>query len=70
VAQSEVIAVIQAVPGVVATRLTGFSREDVQSDLPEFLIAAAPEAGERGTVAGAELLQIDAASLVGLGRWP
>jgi predicted phage baseplate assembly protein len=70
VAQSEVIAAIQAVPGVVATRLTEFSREDVQSDLPEFLIAAAPEAGERGTVAGAELLQIDAASLVGLGRWP
>ncbi|MGH7062542.1 MAG: putative baseplate assembly protein [Stellaceae bacterium] len=70
VAQSEVVAAIQAVPGVVAVRLTEFSREDVQSNLPEFLIATAPVAGERGIVAGAELLQIDVLSLVGLGRWP
>jgi predicted phage baseplate assembly protein len=70
VAQSEIIAAIQAVPGVLATRLTDFSREDVHSDLPEFLIAAAPQAGDRNTVEGAELLLIDPLSLAGLERWP
>jgi predicted phage baseplate assembly protein len=70
VAQSEVIAAIQAVPGVLATRLTGFTREDVQTDLTEFLIAAAPLTGERGAVEGAEMLLIDPLSLTQVERWP
>jgi hypothetical protein len=70
VAQSEVIAAIQAVPGVLATRLTGFTREDVQTDLTEFLIAAAPLTGERSAVEGAEMLLIDPLSLTQVERWP
>jgi predicted phage baseplate assembly protein len=70
VAQSEVLAAIQAVPGVVAARLTGFSREDVHTDLPEFLLAAAPQTGDRNVLAGAEVLQIDPLSLAAVERWP
>lgn len=69
VTHSEVIAAIQAVPGVVAVRLTGFSREDSVTVLPDFLTAAAPQAGARGTVDGAELLMIDPLSLSLLERW-
>ena len=59
---------IQAVPGVTALRLTKFTREDAAYDLPEFLIAAAPRPGERGTTEGAELLLIDPLRLSGLGQ--
>ena len=69
VTQSEVIAAMQAVPGVIAVRLTSFTREDVTSVLPDFLIAASPQTGTRGTVEGAELLLIDPLSQTLLERW-
>jgi predicted phage baseplate assembly protein len=70
VAQSEVIAAIQAVPGVQGTRINRFSRADVLSVLPDNLPAAAPQAGARGVVAGAELLLIDPLSLASVEQWP
>jgi hypothetical protein len=73
VAQSQVIEIIQGTAGVVAVQLTDFSREDEPSGglpLPEFLIAAAPQAGTRGPAVAAELLLIDVASLQALGVWP
>lgn len=69
VVQSEVVAAIQAVPGVQATRLSLLTRADIPTVLPDFLAAAAPQAGARGTVVGAEMLLIDPASLGGLGQW-
>ena len=45
VAQSEVIAAIQPVAGVVGVRLTRFTRADVATLLPEFLPASAPQSG-------------------------
>ena len=68
VTQSEVLAVIQAVPGVTALRLTASRARIAASDLPEFLIAAAPRPGERGATEGAELLLIDPLTLSGLGQ--
>src|SRR6185437_8275597 len=70
VAQSEVIAAIQAVPGVQGARLNRFSRADVVSVLPDNLPAAAPQAGARGVVAGAELLLLDPLSLPSVEQWP
>jgi hypothetical protein len=69
VTQSEIVAAIQAVPGVVAVRLTLLTREDSSTILPDFLTAAAPEAGERTAVAGAELLLIDPLLLNQLEQW-
>jgi hypothetical protein len=69
VTQSEIVAAIQAVPGVVAVRLTRLTREDSSTILPDFLTAAAPEAGERTAVAGAELLLIDPLLLNQLEQW-
>jgi hypothetical protein len=64
VAQSEVIAVIQQTPGVIAVEMTIFSRqgEPASSPLSPVLLAASPTAGQQGTPAGAELLTIDPAS--------
>ncbi len=70
VAQSEVIAAIQALPGVQGVRLNRFSRADVASVLPDNLPAAAPQAGARGVVAGAELLLLDPLSLPSVEQWP
>jgi hypothetical protein len=70
VVQSEVIAAIQAVPGVQASRLSLFTRSDIPIVLPDFLAAAAPQTGARGTLTGAEMLLIDPLSLTGLGPWP
>jgi predicted phage baseplate assembly protein len=70
VAQSEVVAAIQAVPGVQGVKLNRFSRADIASVLPEFLPAAAPLAGARGVVAGAELLLLDPLSLPSVEQWP
>ncbi|MBN9559408.1 MAG: putative baseplate assembly protein [Alphaproteobacteria bacterium] len=70
VAQSEVIAAMQAVPGVQGVKLSHFSRADIASALPDVLPAAAPLAGARGVIAGAELLLIDPLSLPSVEQWP
>jgi hypothetical protein len=70
VVQSEVIASIQSVPGVQAAKLSLFTRADIPTVLPDFLAAAAPQTGGRGTVIGAEMLLIDPLSLTGLEQWP
>jgi hypothetical protein len=69
VAQSEVVAAIQSVPGVLAVQLTTFSREDQTTSLLAYLAAASPQPGERGTILPAEMLMIDPASLTGLVPW-
>src|SRR5262249_51812519 len=53
VTQSDVLATIQAVAGVTAVNLTSFTREDAAAALPDFLIAAAPQSGDRGAPIGA-----------------
>jgi hypothetical protein len=70
VVQSEIIAAIQSVSGVQATRLSLFTRADIPTVLPDFLAAAAPQTGARGTVIGAEMLLIDPLSLASLEQWP
>jgi hypothetical protein len=70
VAQSEVIAAMQAVAGVQGVRLTRFSRADEPSGLADFLPAATPEQGEQGALAGAEMLTVDPLALTGLVQWP
>jgi len=64
VAQSEVIAVIQAVPGVIAVELNIFNVQGDQpvSPLPPVLLAASPVAGTQGEPAGAQMLTLDPAS--------
>jgi hypothetical protein len=69
VTQSEVLAAIQAVRGVTAVRLTDFTREDAAALLPDFLVAAAPQPGDRGVTRGAELLLIDPLTLPQLRQW-
>ncbi|HYM73663.1 MAG TPA: putative baseplate assembly protein [Stellaceae bacterium] len=71
VAQSEVIAAIQAVRGVEGVRLSGFGLAGaaVAPGLPDFLPAAAPRTGARGAVTGAQMLLIDPLSLTALVRW-
>jgi hypothetical protein len=58
VALSEVIAVIQKVPGVVAVDVDEFYRSDQQSSRQDFLPAAAPQCGVDAPF-GAELLTLD-----------
>lgn len=70
VAQSEVIAAIQPVRGVLGVRLTRFTREDVATLLPAFLPAAAPQSGLQGAVVGAETLLVDPLSVNSLELWP
>jgi predicted phage baseplate assembly protein len=66
VAQSEVIAVIQQTPGVIAVELTAFNPQGkppaVGAPLQSVLPASAPMAGQQGTPSGAEMLLIDPAS--------
>ena len=59
VALSEAIAMIQAVPGVVAVDVDKFYRFGETEDWQPRLAAAAPQAGADGTVAAAELLLLD-----------
>lgn len=66
VAQSEIIALIQQTPGVIAVELTAFNRQGepptVNGQLRTVLLAALPVAGQQGTPAGAEMLLLDPAS--------
>ncbi len=65
---SEVIAVMQAVPGVVALDLDKLYRSDAgTATLETRLLAALPETGSTGDTAAAELLTLDAAPLDKLG---
>lgn len=65
VAQSEIIAVIQQTPGVIAVQLTGFNLQGQPTPsgtpLPTVLLASAPAAGQQGTPTGAQMLLIDPA---------
>jgi hypothetical protein len=64
VAQSEIIAVIQQVPGVVAVEITTFYRADLgpsSGALPSYLPAASPITGQEGSMQAAELLLLDPA---------
>jgi len=72
VAQSEVVAAIQSVSGVQGTKLTAFALAGAAppAQLPDYLPAAAPQMGARGTVTGAQMLLIDPLSLPDLVQWP
>jgi hypothetical protein len=69
VSQSEIIAVIQQTPGVIAVELTIFNRQGAPAPatLPAVLLAASSIAGEQGTPSGAELLLLDSGSQGNLG---
>lgn len=66
VAQSEIVALIQQTPGVIAVEMTIFNRQGqlrlFGAQLPTVLLAASPSAGQQGTPSGAEMLLIDPAS--------
>jgi hypothetical protein len=63
---SEVIAVVQEVPGVVALTLDGFARTgDTPSPPAQYVNAAAPTLGGAGLI-GAELLTLEPGSLPGV----
>jgi len=64
---SEVIAAVQAVPGVVAVDISKLYRADAAATLETRLLAALPETLSNGDVAAAELLTLDPAPLDGLG---
>jgi len=64
VAQSEVIALIQRVPGVIAVEINTFYRADLgpaAGPLPPVLCAASPMPGPEGSMKAAELLLLDPA---------
>jgi Baseplate J-like protein len=73
VAQSEVIALIQSTPGIIAVELTAFSRQGQPppqgAPLPAILRAAAPAAGQQGTPQAAEMLLLDPASQGAIKLW-
>jgi hypothetical protein len=73
VAQSEVIAVIQQTPGVIAVELTAFNRQGEPTPpgapLPPVLVAALPQAGQQGTPQPADMLLLDPASQGNLEVW-
>jgi hypothetical protein len=64
VAQSEILAVIQQVPGVVAAEVTVFNVQGQApvSPLPAILLASSPITGDQGEPAAAQILLIDPAS--------
>jgi predicted phage baseplate assembly protein len=64
---SEVIAAIQAVPGVVAVDVSKFYRADMAATLETRLLAALPEMLADGSAVAAELLTLDPAPLDELG---
>jgi hypothetical protein len=59
VAQSEVIAVIHRVPGVLAARLTEFHRSEATDGIEPVVEAVAPQAGALPDVEPAELRMLD-----------
>ncbi len=69
IAQSEVIALIQQTPGVIAVQLTALNRKGEPGVLHDVLLVASPVAGESGALQGAEMLLLDPASQPGLGVW-
>jgi hypothetical protein len=71
VAQSEIIAAMQSVPGVIAVSLTSFQRQgnEPASPRPVVLHAAAPLAGGEGAPQAAEMLLLDPAAQGNLGVW-
>jgi predicted phage baseplate assembly protein len=73
VAQSEIIAVIQQTPGVIAVELTVFKRRGqitlLGAPLPPVLLAASPTPGQEGTPQGAEMLLLDPASQANFEVW-
>jgi predicted phage baseplate assembly protein len=64
---SEVIAAVQAVPGLVAVDVSKLYRADAAATLETRLLAALPEMLADGSVDAAELLMLDAAPLDELG---
>ena len=64
---SEVIAVVQAVPGVAAVDVSKLYRADAPATLETRLLAALPEMLADGSVDAAELLMLDSAPLDELG---
>ena len=64
---SEVIAVVQAVSGVLATDVDKLYRSGSTATLETRLLAALPEIGANGALVGAELLTLDDAPLDSLG---
>jgi len=72
VAQSEIIAVMQQTPGVVAVEVTAFGRQGeapAAGPLPAVLHAASPTAGQDAPPQAAELLLLDPGSQGGIGAW-
>lgn len=67
---SEVFAVVQAVPGVIAATVDKLYRADGLSGLNARLLAALPETLPNGDVTAAELLTLDSAPLDELGVMP
>jgi hypothetical protein len=64
---SEVIAAVQAVPGMIAVDVNKLYRTSTASTLQKRLLAAQPETLADGSLAAAELLTLDAEPLDGLG---
>jgi len=66
VAQSEIIALIQQTPGVIAVELTALNRQGqppvAGAPLPLVLLASSPTSGQVGTPRGAEMLLLDPSS--------
>src|SRR5579871_3647002 len=72
VAQSEIIATIQQIPGVIALELTAFNRQGsaaATNPLPTALRAATPVVGISTPPTPAEMLLLDPASVGNLGVW-
>jgi hypothetical protein len=73
VAQSEVIALMQSTPGIIAVELTALNRQGQPpppgAALPAILRAAAPVAGQQGTPQAAEMLLLDPASQGAINQW-
>jgi hypothetical protein len=69
VAPSEVIAVIQQTPGVIAVELTELNLSGQTASLQPVLRAASPTAGQQGTPQAAQMLLLDPASQGNLEVW-
>jgi predicted phage baseplate assembly protein len=71
VALSEVVAVMQSVAGIIAVDVDKLYRfDDTSAGLKMLLPAAAPQAGDKGTIAAAELLRLDPSPLHDFGVMP
>ena len=68
VAQSQIVAMIQQTPGVLAVELTLFNRKG-KAGVATVLRAASPAAGQQGSPAPAELLTLDPACQGNLQVW-